>query len=117
MKHRENGLANGIIRPRYVSCNFLVSIGVVDNGRRKEPVRVIPRRNRTVHRNGSSACRAGHPGQHRKREHCDRNYCRDSQQAAAKPTHGYHLDLDRDGDEYASMSQQNTASKHQLNTS
>ena len=22
MKHRENGLANGIIRPRYVSCNF-----------------------------------------------------------------------------------------------
>ena len=30
MKHRKNGLANGVICPRYVSCNLLVGIGVVD---------------------------------------------------------------------------------------
>ena len=53
MKHGKNGPANGIIRPRCIGYNLLVDIVIVDNGRRKELVRVIPRRNRTVHRDGT----------------------------------------------------------------
>ena len=117
MKHGKNGLTNRAIRPRYVSCNFMASIVIIDNCRRKELVRVIPRRDCTVHRNGTGVGSTSRPGQHRKREHSDRSYRCDGQQAAPKPTHGDHLDLDRDGGEHASMSRQSTAAKRQPDTS
>ena len=116
-KHGKNGLANRAIHPHYVSCNFLASIGIVDNGRRKDLERVISSRDCTVHRNGTGAGSMSRPRGNRERQNSDRNYRRHGQQAAPKPTHGYHLDLDRDGDEHASMSQQNTASKRRPDTS
>jgi len=117
MKHGENSLTNGVFRPRYVSCDFLVGISIVGNDRRKELIRVIPRRNFTVHRNSSGTDSMSRPGQHHKREDGNRGYRRDSQQAAAKPTHDGHLDPDRDDDEHASTSRQNTASKRRPDTS
>ena len=117
MKHRENGLANGVICPRYVSCNLLVGIGVVDNGRRKESIRVIPRRNCTVHRNGSGVGGAGRPRGNRQRKDGGHDHHRDGQHMAERLTHCDHLDQDRDGGVHASMSPRSTASKRQPDTS
>ena len=117
MKHRENSLANGVICPRYVSCDLLVGIGVVNNGRRKELIRVISRRNFTVHRNGSGVGGTGRPGGNREREGSNHGHHHNGQRMAERLTHDDHLDPDRDGGEHASTSPRSTASKRQPDTS
>ena len=117
MKHGKGSLANRVIRPRYISCDLLVGIGIVDNGRRKELVRVVTCRDRTVHRNGSGVGSTGRSRGDRKSEDDGHGHHHDGQHMTEHFTHDDHSDQDHDGGEHASTSRQNTASKHQLNTS
>ena len=117
MKHGENSLANGVIRPRYVSCDLLIGIGVVNNGRRKELIRVIPRRNFTVHRNGSGVGSTGRPRGNRERKDGKHGYRHDGQHMTERLTHCDHLDQDHGGGEHASTSPRSTAAKRQPDTS
>ena len=117
MKHRENGLANGIIRPRQVRRNLLIGAGLIGNSCRKELVRIVLRRNVAANRDDPGIGSTDRLGRHCKSKDSHHGHHHDGQQAAAKPTHGDHLDLDRDGGEHASTSRQSTATMRQPNTS